>query len=210
VLYSPFGEPALLASVPASAGRQGEKARLVAALGERLRDVRLQDFTLMSDHLGKPHLLTGGVPGPAVSFSWAAGAWWAALGTGRSWIGLDAAAPGEFAGAYPFQRVFNPVEWQAALSLTRGDREEAAALLWSVKEAVVKARGCGYRFFGPRRLRVEYAGPGEHGPLWRGYLETSLPGRVVPAIVPAASVRRHRVWLTVAWLTPAPGAAPAG
>jgi hypothetical protein len=209
VLYSPDREPALLASVPAPAGLRLGKERLVAALREHPLAGRLQDLTLGCDRLGKPHLLAGGAPGPAVSFSWSAGAWWAVLGTDRSWLGLDAAAPGEFAGAYPFQRVFSPEEWQAATAQTGGDREEAAALLWSVKEAVAKALGCGYHFFGPRQIRVEFAGPGEHGPCWRGHLEASVPERVSPGIFPAVSVRRQQVWLTVAWLTPAPGQAPA-
>jgi hypothetical protein len=123
---------------------------------------------------------------------------------------LDASSPEEFAGAYPFKRVFQETEWQAATSLTGGDREEAGALLWSVKEAVVKARGCGYHFFGPRRIRLEFAGLGEHGPCWRGHLETPVPDRVDPGsrgIIPAASVRLHEVWLSVAWMTVGPGEA---
>jgi hypothetical protein len=216
VLYSPQREPALLASVPAapprragsgSSGGQLTKEFLVAALGENSPAGRLLDLTLTRNHLGKPHLLVGGAPGPAVSFSWSAGGWWAALGTSRSWIGLDAASPEEFAGAYPCQRVFGDREWQTAVSLTAGDREEAAALLWSVKEAVVKAQGCGYHFFGPRQVRVEFAGLGEQGPSWRAHLAASFPERVSPWSpgFPAASVRLKEVWLTVAWMTPPGG-----
>jgi phosphopantetheinyl transferase len=208
VLYSPDREPALLASMPAPAGVRLVKERLVAALREHPLAGGLQDLTLGSDRLGKPHLLAGAAPGPAVSFSWSAGAWWAALGTDRSWLGLDAATPGEFAGAYPLQRVFRPAEWQAATAQTGGNREEAAALLWSVKEAVAKAQGCGDHFFGPRQIRVEFAGLGAHGPCWRGHLEADTPERFSPGSFPAASVRRQRVWLTVAWLTPAPGETP--
>jgi hypothetical protein len=208
VLYSPDREPALLASLPAPAGLRLGKERLLAALREHPLAGGLQDLTLERDRLGKPHLLAGGAPGPAVSFSWSAGEWWAALGTDRSWLGLDAAAPGEFAGSYPFQRVFSPEEWQAATAQTGGDREEAAALLWSVKEAVAKALGCGYHFFGPRQIRVEFAGPGEQALCWRGHLEPPIPEGLSPGSFPAASVRRQQVWLTVAWLTPAPGKPP--
>lgn len=219
VLYSPDREPAFLASGPATQRpprRHGkgfsnwrmEKELLASLLEEHSRAGRIQEFTLARNPLGKPYLLVEGVPGPPVSLSRSAGRLWAALGTRRSWLGLDAASPGEFAGAYPFQRVFQETEWQAATSLTGGDREEAAALLWSVKEAVVKARGCGYHFFGPRQIRLEFAGLGEHGPCWRGYLEMPVPGRVPPGsqgIIPVASVRQHQVWLSVAWMTVAPG-----
>lgn len=223
VLYSPDREPALLASVPTplkrpQRGGQGFSSLqvgpefLAALLGKHSLAGRTQDLALVRSRLGKPHLLVGGVPGPAVSFSWSAGRWWAALGTRRSWIGLDVAPPGEFAGAYPLKRVFSIMEWQVAISLTGGDREEAAALLWTVKEAVVKAQGCGYHFFGPRQVRVEFAGLGEHGPSWHAHLEGSFPERVSPGsqgFFPAASLRLNKVWLTVAWMTAPPGDGPA-
>jgi phosphopantetheinyl transferase len=185
-----------------------EQKLLASLLQEHSRTGRIQEFTLSQNPLGKPYLWVEGLPGPPVSFSRSAGRLWAAVGTPKSWLGLDAASPGEFAGAYPFQRVFQETEWQAAISLTGGDREEAGALLWSVKEAVVKARGCGYHFFGPRQIRLEFAGPGEHGPCWRGHLETPVPAGIPPGsrgTISAASVRLHQVWLSVAWMTVAPG-----
>jgi phosphopantetheinyl transferase len=185
---------------------------LAALLGQISQAGGLQDLTLERSILGKPHLLVGGVPGPAVSFSWSAGQRWAALGASKSWIGLDAASPGEFAGAYPLHRVFRVAEWQAAASLTGRDREEAAALLWSVKEAVVKARGCGYHFFGPRRIRIEFAGLGPQGPCWRGHLEAPFSDLVPqggPEDFPIASVRLDKVWLSLAWMTVAPEKRPA-
>ncbi|MFZ5453366.1 MAG: 4'-phosphopantetheinyl transferase family protein [Thermodesulfobacteriota bacterium] len=187
---------------------------LSALLQEHYPSGRTRELSLVQNRWGKPHLLLDGAPGPGVSFSWSAGAWWAALGTTSSWIGLDAASPYEFTGAYPVHKVFRTGEWQAATSLTGGDREEAAALLWSAKEAVVKARGCGYHFCGPRQIRVESTGKGDHGPCWRGYLEAPGPD---PApwgsqeVLAVASIRLHQVWLSVAWMrlaapkTPAPG-----
>jgi phosphopantetheinyl transferase len=221
VLYSPHREPAFLTSAPAplrrpQKGRQGVSSLgvrpelLAALLGKIPRAERLQDLTLERSTLGKPHLQVGGAPGPAVSFSWSAGRWWVALGTCRSWIGLDAASPGEFAGTYPIKRVFRTSEWQAAAAVTGGEREEAAALLWSVKEAVVKALGCGYHLFGPRQIRIEFAGLGEHGPCWRGHLEAPVSGGVPPGSpgdFPIASVRLHQVWLAVAWMKIATGKA---
>jgi len=44
----------------------------------------------------------------------------------------------------PFSRVFHAQELQHALRLAGGDLEKASALLWSIKEAVVKALGCGF------------------------------------------------------------------
>lgn len=220
VLYSPQHEPALLASLtgPSSPGPgfsnlQMKKEFLAALIQEHYPSKSTQDLTLVKNRWGKPLLLLDGAPGPGVSFSWSAGQWWAALGTTSSWIGLDAATPREFTGAYPVHKVFRSEEWQAATSLTGGDREEAAALLWSVKEAVVKARGCGYHCFGPRQILVEVAGLGEHGPRWRGRLEVpgpdpDLPGS--PETLPVASIRLHQVWLSVAWMPLAASMAPDG
>jgi len=189
-----------------------KKECLALLLRDHFPAARTQDLALTRSPLGKPHLLVDGIPGPPVSFSWSAGAWWAALGTSNSWIGLDAAAPGEFSSDYPVHKVFNSKEWQRALSLTAGNREEAAALLWSVKEAVVKAHGCGYHFFGPRQIRAEFAGLGEQGPRWRGRLEAPCPHPPPPGsreIIPVTSSRQHQVWVAVAWMQVAPGNGPA-
>lgn len=218
VLYSPQREPALYASLPAPSGQtrkgsglQVQTGLLATLLAEHAPAKGPRSLALVRNGLGKPRLLVDGAPGPAVSFSWSAGEWWAALGTASSWIGLDAASPGEFAGAYPLNKVFSAAEWQAAVLLTEGDREETAALLWSVKEAVVKARGCGYHFFGPRQVRLEFAGPGEQGPYWRGCLEAGVADPVLRGgreTFPAVSVRLNQVWLSVAWMAAPPGNPP--
>ena len=80
---------------------------------------------------------------------------------------------------------------------------------------MVKARGCGYHFFGPRQVRAEFAGLGERGPLWQVHLEAPSPDRVPPGspvTFPVASMRLHTVWLAVAWMAGAPenALAPAG
>ena len=180
---------------------QEEKEFLAGLLVEQSLGGRFQDLALDTTSLGQPHLLVDGSPGPAISFSWCAGRLFAALGTPDTLIGLDAASPEEFTGPYPCERVFNPAEWQAAIPLTGGNREETAALLWSAKEAVVKALGCGFRFFGPRRLRLEFQSLGEHGPLWRGHLPAPAAGqapRAIQDIVPTASIRLPQVWLSLA------------
>jgi len=213
VFYSPRGEPALVASTPAawrasapegagSRHRQAAKEFLARFLAEQLLERQLPDLALRRDPLGQPRIWLGAVSGPALSFSWSAGRLWAAAGRPESGLGLDAAAPGEFTGSYPYQRVFMAAEWQSAVTLTAGNREEAAALLWSVKEAVVKARGCGFHFLSPRQVQLLFAGQGEHGYLWHGCPGNPDSGGTLPGgreACPAVSVRLKEVWLSVAW-----------
>ena len=109
---------------------------------------------VVQDALGKPHLLVGEDRGPAISFSEAGGAVWAALCGDQSDIGMDVAAPDEFPGDYPVHRVFQAQEFQQGVRLMAGKVEQASALLWSVKEAVVKALGCGFHLVEPRDICV--------------------------------------------------------
>src|SRR5690606_26610268 len=116
------------------------------------------------DQLGKPLLLLlGAHRGPAISFSEDRVARWAALCGDGSDIGIDVAEAYEFQGDYPFRRVFNAEETQHALELAQGDVGMASALLWSVKEAVVKALGCGFHCVEPRDIHVQPAVVEEEG-----------------------------------------------
>ncbi len=112
------------------------------------------DAELIEGFLGKPELVVGGKRGPSVSFSHVNGSTWAALCPSGASVGIDATEPGEFVGAYPFFRVFHTEELELAAMATRGDRVEAAALLWSAKEAVVKALGCGFHLIAPLDVRI--------------------------------------------------------
>jgi len=109
---------------------------------------------VVRDPLGKPHLLLGAHRGPAISFSEGGGKVWAALCGDKSDMGIDVAEAVEFQGEYPFHRVFNVQELQHVLNLAGGDLEKASALLWSVKEAVVKALGCAFHFVDPLQIHV--------------------------------------------------------
>jgi len=113
--------------------------------------------------LGRPQLLVGESQGPAISFSEGGGKVWAALAGDESAIGIDVAGRDEFLGDYPFQRVFQPQELQHALMLTGGDPAEASAMLWSVKEAVVKALGCAFHLVEPRHVNVYPSAGGTAG-----------------------------------------------
>ena len=104
--------------------------------------------------LGRPHLLLGEYRGPAISFSECGGKVWAALCGDESDIGIDVAGTDEFQREYPFHRVFHPEELQLALRLADGDMGNASALLWSVKEAVVKALGCAFHLVDPRQITI--------------------------------------------------------
>ena len=60
-------------------------------------------------------------------------------------IGIDAATAAEFPAGYPLHRVFRPVELASGLS---------PACLWSLKEAVAKAAGCGFDGLNPLDIRL--------------------------------------------------------
>jgi phosphopantetheinyl transferase len=109
---------------------------------------------LVEGFLGKPELFVGGERGPSVSFSHAIGSTWAALCRSGASVGIDATDPDEFVGSYPFHRAFHADELELAAVAAAGNRLEAAALLWSAKEAVVKALGCGFHLIGPLDVRI--------------------------------------------------------
>jgi len=151
----------------------GARHRLVSILWEHLVavDGRLWECHLSSsraalpihvvrDPLGKPYLLLGEYRGPAISFSQGGGAVWAALCEDESDIGIDVAEADDFQGDYPLHRVFDAQELQHVVRLAGGDLERASALLWSIKEAVVKALGCGFHLVEPRDICVHPAAEG--------------------------------------------------
>jgi phosphopantetheinyl transferase len=161
--------------------------------------------------LGRPHLLLGEIRGPAISFSQGGGNVWAALCGDACDIGIDVAGTDEFQREYPFQRVFHPQELRHALRLTGGDLEMASALLWSIKEAVVKALGCAFHLVDPLQITVyPSAGRAEAGN--SGYIfPVSLSGKALVRFPTAAgrdlwvrSVPQREMWLSIALLNRKP------
>jgi phosphopantetheinyl transferase (holo-ACP synthase) len=177
--------PVFYASIPCAAetlkGRgtssAGDKHRLVSILWDHL--VAMESplwkpcqssnraafpIQVVRGPLGRPHLLLGDYRGPAISFSEGGGKVWAALCGDESDIGIDVAGTDEFQREYPFHRVFHPQELQHALRLAGGDLEKASALLWSIKEAVVKSLGCAFHLVDPRQITVypSVGGDGEY------------------------------------------------
>ena len=161
--------------------------------------------------LGRPHLLLGEYRGPAISFSKGGGKTWAALCGDESDIGIDVAGADEFQREYPFHRVFHPQELQHALRLADGDLEMAAALLWSVKEAVVKALGCAFHLVDPRQITVYPPAAGAVGGNGGHTFPVSLSGKALVRFPLAAgwtlwvrSVPQRKMWLSIALLNRRP------
>jgi phosphopantetheinyl transferase len=151
------------------AGTNGEEARhrLVSTLWDHLAAMESPlwkhcqssngaalPIQVLHGPLGRPHLLLGEYRGPAISFSEGGGRDWAALSGDEADIGIDVAGADEFPGEYPFSRVFHPEELQLALKLAGRDLEKGSALLWSIKEAVVKALGCAFHLVDPLQITV--------------------------------------------------------
>ena len=169
----------------------GAKERLVRRLLASLSGLETggawqspETVSLELTALGQPRLMLQGQPGPAISFSQAAGRLWAALTTAGQ-VGVDAALPSEFEEGYPMARAFRPAELDWARPLSGGDTAGAAALLWALKEAAVKALGVGFHVLAP--LAVEAVNPRP----WQGWIRVSGYGRIDSAGLGAA--RRPRL-----------------
>ena len=151
------GETTVFASAPLGHGaKPWLTQRLLSALarlGPRWSAIEGNAFTLHKTPLGEPYLLLGGRQGPSLSFSRGGGRLWAALGS--QWpVGIDVADPEDFTDGYPYERVFRPEELDVARAIGHGNTARAAALIWSLKEASVKAAGTGFNGHDPREVRV--------------------------------------------------------
>lgn len=130
---------------------------------------------------------------PAVSFSrsrgWLATAWLDARAAEAGWrIGVDIEDAGS--AAFATAEELGDVGYSAAETVVIGqvpasDRPLARARLWSVKEALVKARGTGFRREPAEVSLIGAGAPAEHG---RAALTWQVPG------VPAAVVRADPDW----------------
>jgi len=157
--------------------------------------------------LGQPYLLLGGYRGPGISFSEYGGKVWAALCGDASDIGIDVAGTDEFQREYPFHRVFHPEELQLALRLVDGDLENASALLWSVKEAVVKALGCAFHLVDPLQITIYPSEDGETEENAGYTFRVGISGKALRRFPIAAhgclwvrSLPHRKMWLSIALL----------
>jgi phosphopantetheinyl transferase (holo-ACP synthase) len=131
----------------------------------------IQVVRIIRGPLGRPQLLVGEQQGPAISFSKSGKTLWAALCEDDCDIGIDVAQYHEFDGKYPFSRVFHPRELRHAMAFSGNDVKKGAALLWSIKEAVAKALGCGFHLVDPLQIIVGTATCGAAGETTEGTAE---------------------------------------
>ncbi|MFZ3046476.1 MAG: 4'-phosphopantetheinyl transferase superfamily protein [Desulfatirhabdiaceae bacterium] len=180
-------------------------------LGKRCQfaDETASTIQIGCDRLGRPLLLMGKYRGPAISFSEGDGKVWAALCGDASDIGIDVAGTDEFGEEYPFHRVFHPQEIQHASRMTGGDLKYASALLWSIKEAVVKALGCAFHLMDPLQIIVHPStGVGKED----GYsFSVGLSGKALMRFPITAdcsiwvhSLPQQKMWLSIALLNRRP------
>ncbi len=158
---------------------------------------------IVHDTLGRPHLLLGEHRGPAISFSTAGKEVWAALCGDESDIGIDVAESAEFQEGYPLHRVFHVQEFRQALELAGGDLARAAALLWSIKEAVAKALGCAFHLVDPRDIHVHPSAVEDGEPAFSARLSGKALAHFPTADRRPISVRslpQADAWLSVAAL----------
>jgi phosphopantetheinyl transferase len=209
----PCGGVIFYASVPGNfasstgcvTGRTDNRRRLVTILWERLHfsnRVALP-IQLVHDTLGRPHLLSGEHRGPSISFSTAGDQVWAALCGDESDIGIDVAGSAEFHEGYPVHRVFHVQELHQALELAGGDLAKAAALLWSIKEAVAKALGCAFHLVAPRDIHVYPSVAEDGGPAFSVRLSGKALVRFPMADLRPITVRslpQAETWLSIAAL----------
>jgi phosphopantetheinyl transferase (holo-ACP synthase) len=227
--------PVFYASLPCGpmAGQIGpdRKHHLISGLWDHLLSVKnpfwmsrpyvnrdafpIQEIRVIRGPLGRPQLLLGDHMGPAISFCESGQNRWAALCGDEHDIGIDVAESLEFQGRYPFYRVFHPQEIEHVLKPAGEDLKMAAALLWSVKEAVAKALGCGFHLVDPLQMIVcPSTGQTERGAIWGTAKENSsynfpveLSGKAAKRfpMAPGRSLRvrsvcRGKTWLSIALL----------
>jgi hypothetical protein len=182
-------------SVPGSGAVETLAAGLLDALAKVDRRwshcARWRHLSVLRTPLGQPLLFGDGMAGPAISLSRVSGRLWGAV-YGRQGVGIDVALRDEFIGTYPFHRAFGPNELTLATGCIGTDLPLAAAGIWAVKEAAVKAVGTGFHGFDPREVEVVSLEPGSGGYLSRArvglpcpvWLAREGPGWVAVALVP--------------------------
>jgi phosphopantetheinyl transferase len=120
------------------------------------RDRRDLPVELSNDRLGRPRLVVDGREHHSISFTRLSDLIWGALSFGTL-IGIDAADSRDFEGQYPFQRAFHEDEVRQGIMAGARGVSEAAALMWSAKEAAVKAIGVGFHLIDPKEVRARIA-----------------------------------------------------
>lgn len=165
--------PVLFVSAPCGAGGH---QRLLTSLLARLHgddaapacEPGNAGLALAHDRWGRPTLVdrrTGAEAALGISYTHGPRRSWAALARGCR-VGIDTADAIDFGLPYPYRRVFTDKELGRVMSLHGGQQPSAAAHLWAIKEAAVKALGCGFHTFDYREVEVLARIPGAGGLLF--------------------------------------------
>lgn len=151
-----------------------------------------RQLLLHHDPLGRPWFrdkASGQESNLTLSFTHGRERSWAALGRCRR-IGIDVATTEEFDAPYPFSRVFTPKELESALPHCAGHLPLAASLLWSIKEAAVKALGCGFSKYDYREIAAAHGRECDIGLVWQ------IEGQ---SAISVYTRREGSGWLALAW-----------
>lgn len=154
--------------------------------------------TITYDSLGKPHLLVKGRPCASISFTGNKKEQWVAIGPLGLSLGVDIAGPDEFGPDYPLGRVFSPDELILLGKVSTLSRSWAAALIWSAKEALVKAVGCGFHTLDFRDVQI--LNINNCGPYFKGSAQirsTKRPQQKYQRSARFLSLSFHDSWLTI-------------
>ncbi len=135
------------------AAKRAAGAMLQERLGQRPADAAME---IRKTAAGAPVLLAGGVPGPAISIAHVQGTAVAAAAPAGWRVGIDVERPGRIRDPAAFLAQITTREEWGALGLPPDP--DAAALVWSAKEAAAKALGLGLQ--GQPRLFVVAGGDG--------------------------------------------------
>jgi phosphopantetheinyl transferase (holo-ACP synthase) len=127
---------------------------LVDSTETNLLDSFQDDFMLTSDRWGKPVVMTGNKRLVSASFSRSDDKIWCLICIGNNKCGIDVARCSEFNNCYPHHRAFLKAELSDAADMTCCEISDSAAMVWSGKEAVVKALGCAFRLVDPLGIRI--------------------------------------------------------
>jgi phosphopantetheinyl transferase len=142
---------------------------------------------IIHDEYGCPRLYIENKQPLSISFSYNGQEVWAAVAEMDS-LGIDVETLGNFLAPYPYNRAFLEDDFRVVSSFCTG-KEDAAALLWSCKEAAVKSRGTGFHFIDPRDVRILSC-------LQEGYCRYRVTVATPEKICVVAKRERH-LWLAL-------------
>lgn len=143
------------ASVQFSGDSRGSKNSLVRRLLRAVAPGLILDRNdplISTDMYGCPRLSVEYQEPLALSFSYNGQELWAAVAASHA-LGIDVETSENFSAPYPYARAFMEEDLQLALPLC-SKKEDAAALLWSCKEAAMKSQGTGFHCTDPRDVRI--------------------------------------------------------